>query len=63
MHSVCDAYYGIPLGDIVLPANASDSPQLPIVFNQIRAQHPQLPLRFALADRGYDAGHQLPLPR
>ena len=56
MHSLCDAYYGIPLGHIILPANANDSPQLPKVFDQVRVAHPRLPMRYALADRGYDAG-------
>ena len=56
MHALCDAHYGIPLGHIILPANANDSPQLPKVFDQARTTHPQLPMRYALADRGYDAG-------
>ena len=55
MHLVCDAHWGIPLGHIILPANASDSPQLPKIFDKIRAKHRQLPLRYALADKGYDA--------
>ena len=56
MHTICDAHFGIPLGHIILPANANDSPQLPKVFEAMRERHPNLPLRYALADRGYDAG-------
>ena len=55
-HAVCDGYYGIPLGHVLLPANANDSPQLPLVFNQVQERHPKLPMRYAMADRGYDAG-------
>lgn len=55
MHAICDAYYGIPLGFLILPANQSDSPQLPALVDMVRANHPSLPMRYALADRGYDA--------
>ena len=55
MHALCDAYYGIPLGHIILPANKNDSPQLPKLFKMSRSAHPGLRMRYALADRGYDA--------
>ena len=54
LHLACDAAYGVPLGYMVLPANASDSPQLPKLFDQIKTEHPALTLRYAIADRGYD---------
>ena len=54
-HYVCDAYYGIPLGFIILPANRNDSPQLPPLIAKVRANNPGLPMRYATADRGYDA--------
>ena len=54
-HLLADAYYGLPLGGITLPANAADSPQLPNVLAQAQARHPWLSPRYLLADKGYDA--------
>ena len=55
LHAVCDAYYGTPLAWQVLPANMSDSPTLPGLMDSIAADHPDLPVRYAIGDRGYDA--------
>lgn len=55
LHLACDARYGIPLAYTVLPANATDSPQLPILFNQIRDNYPKFETKIAIADKGYDS--------
>lgn len=55
MHLVCDAVYGIPLSYVILPANASDSPQLPKLIRKAEQEHPWLEMEYAVADKGYDA--------
>ena len=55
LHAVCDAYYGTPLSWEVRPANDHDSPTLPGLMDQLKETHPTLPVRYAMADRGYDA--------
>ncbi len=55
LHLICDANYGVPLGYEVLPANASDSPTLPGLVDQVAAKHPGLKIRYLTADKGYDA--------
>ncbi len=55
LHAVCDAYYGTPLAWDVLPANKNDSPMLPGLMDQIAEDHPALPVRYVVGDRGYDA--------
>ncbi len=55
LHAVCDAYYGTPLSWSLLPANAGDSPQLPLLMGQLAENYPTLPVRYAIGDRGYDA--------
>lgn len=55
VHLICDATYGIPLSYIVLPANASDSPQLPKLVELAKAEHPWLDIESLLADKGYDS--------
>ena len=54
LHAVCDAYYGTPLAWEVLPANMHDSPELPPLIDQVRDNHLTLPVRYVMADRGYD---------
>lgn len=54
LHLACDARYGVPLAYTVMPANANDSPQLPVLLDQIHSDHPQLKPKFAIADKGYD---------
>ena len=54
LHLACDANHGVPLAYMVLPANANDSPQLPKLFDQIAREDPELKVRYAIADRGYD---------
>ena len=54
LHLICDAIYGVPLSYEVLPANASDSPTLPGLVDQIAERHPGLKPRYLIADRGYD---------
>ena len=55
LHAICDAYYGTPLSWEVLPANKNESPRLPVLMDQLAANHPTLKVRYAIADRGYDA--------
>ena len=55
MHLICDAYYWTPLSYQILPANANDSPQFIELFKQLAQEHPQLRVKYTLADRGYDA--------
>ena len=54
LHLACDAYHGVPLAYMVLPANAHDSPQLPKLFDKIKREHPDVKPRYGIADRGYD---------
>ena len=55
VHLICDAYYGIPLSYVVLPANASDSQQLPGLVKLAKSEHPWLDIESLLADKGYDS--------
>ena len=55
MHLICDAYYWTPLSYQILPANVNDSPQFIELFKQLAREHPQLRVKYVLADRGYDA--------
>ena len=55
LHSVCDAVYGVPLAYEILPANASDSPTLPGLVDEVAASHPGFKTRYLIADKGYDA--------
>ena len=55
LHLLCDANYGVPLAYEILPANASDSPTLPGLVDQVIANHPGLKPRYLMADKGYDA--------
>lgn len=52
---ICDAIYGVPLAYDIRPANASDSPTLPGLVDQIVEWHPGLKPRYLMADKGYDA--------
>ncbi len=54
LHALCDAYYGHPLAWSILPANVNDSPQLPPLMDRLADQHPYLPTRFLMGDKGYD---------
>ena len=55
MHAVADALYDIPVGFILTPANASDSPLLPDVVRKTQDAHRWLTPKFLVADRGYDS--------
>lgn len=55
LHLICDAYYGVPLAYLVLPANRSDSPTLPQLIDNLLKEHPHIKPRYLLADKGYDA--------
>jgi transposase len=51
-----DTKYEIPLGFEVIPANANESPRLPILFREMKNRHPYLNIKYVLADKGYDSG-------
>ncbi|MCY4417918.1 MAG: transposase [Chloroflexi bacterium] len=55
LHSVVDVNYGVPLVDFMLPANESDSPQLPKLVELLKDTYPWMEPRCVVADRGYDA--------
>ena len=52
-HEAADAYHGLPLAGIVLPANEGDGPQLPKLLGEVRRLHPQMKTEFAAADKAY----------
>ena len=54
-HTVADAKYGVPLGQIVTTASRNDSPELPAVMEHTKALLPWFKPKVAIADRGYDA--------
>ncbi len=59
LHEAADAYYGLPLAGIVLPANEGDGPQLPKMLDEVRRLHPQIVTKFATADKAYAGQERL----
>ena len=55
VHLICDATHGIPLTYTVLPANESDTLQLPKLVKQLRAEQSWIEPQYLLADKGYDS--------
>ena len=55
LHLVCDAYYWTPLAYLILPGNSNDSRQFIKLFKQLERDRPGLPIKYVMADRGYDA--------
>ncbi len=55
LHATCDAHYGTPLSWFIRPANDNDNPTFQPLFNQISREYPNLKVRYAIADRGYDS--------
>lgn len=53
---VVDTKYELPLGFEVIPANMNESPRLPIVLGELKKRHPQLSVKYVIADKGYDSG-------
>ncbi|MXZ91772.1 MAG: transposase [Chloroflexi bacterium] len=53
VHEVADTYYGLPLGGIVLPANAGDGPQLPKVLAEVQRLHSWMSIQYLVADKAY----------
>ena len=53
VHEATDAYYGIPLAGITLPANEGDGPQMPKVLAEVQRLHPQFETKYGLADKAY----------
>lgn len=58
-HEIGDAYYGLPIGGIMLPANAGDGPQVPIVLNKIRQQNPWISWKYFIGDKAYAGQERL----
>ena len=52
-HEVSDAYYGLPLAGITLPANDGDGPQLPKALRKIKHLHPWINIRYFIGDKAY----------
>ena len=52
-HEIGDAYYGLPIGGITLPANEGDGPQLPVVFEKVKQQNRWVKPEYLLADKAY----------
>ena len=55
MHAIADAIYGLPLGFILTPANASENPLLRDVIRAAQKSHRWLKPRILIADKGYDS--------
>ncbi len=55
MHAIADATYGLPLGFILTPANASENPLLRDVIRAAQKSHRWLKPRVLIADKGYDS--------
>lgn len=51
-----DTKYEIPLGFEVIPANTNENPRLPVVMGHVRERHPDLEVKYVIADKGYDSG-------
>ena len=58
-HEIGDAYYGLPLSGITLPANAGDGPQLPVVLEKVRKENGWLKSKYLLADKAYAGQNRL----
>ena len=58
-HEIGDAYYGLPVGGITLPANAGDGPQLPVVFEKIKQENRWMKSEYLLADKAYAGQERL----
>ena len=58
-HEIGDAYYGLPIGGITLPANAGDGPQLPVVLKKVRRENSWLSPKYFLADKAYAGQERL----
>ena len=55
VHMVADANHGVPLEFLVTPGNASDSPLLPPLLEQLVQTHLWVKPKVVIGDRGYDA--------
>ena len=55
LHTLADATYGLPLGNIVTTAKRNDSPYLPTLIEHTKALHDWFQPKVVIADRGYDA--------
>ena len=55
VHLICDATFGVPLSYKILPANASDSRQLPGLVNQLLKEQKWVEPQWLLGDKAYDS--------
>ena len=55
LHMISDAIHGVPLSFTITPANANDSPQLPVLVRKVLDDYPWMKPRALTADRGYDS--------
>lgn len=56
-HAAVDAYYGLPLYMKVRTARENEGPHFREDLDALLALHPEIPLRYLLADKGYHAGY------
>lgn len=56
LNLVVDTKHEIPLNFELLPANMNESPRLPILLGDTVRIHPELGIKYVMADRGYDSG-------
>ena len=59
VHEAVDAYYGLPLAGITLPANEGDGPQLPKVLDRVQKLHPWMKPQYGIADKAYAGQERL----
>jgi len=50
-----DTKYEIPLNFEVIPANMNECPRLPILIGDTMRVHPDLDVKYVMADKGYDS--------
>lgn len=50
-----DTKYELPIGFEVVPANANESPRLPVVLREVKRRHPAMKARYVIADAGFDS--------
>ena len=55
VHSICEATYGVPLAYIILPANESDTTQLPKLVRKLKAEQSWVEPQRLLGDKAYDS--------
>ena len=64
-HAIADATYGLPIVGFVTTGSRGDSPTLPVLMDQAKAEHDWFAPKYVMADKGYDseANHRAVLKR